>query len=128
MPVDGSGENGTAEGRSAQQLLLAGIGWLSLGAEAIEELADELAHRVGVERDEMRGALQDTISSWKAEAEKLGLKRGEKTDRIVERLGLVGREELEDMSLRLAQLEHRLKLLERSAPGDEPAVTSPPHP
>lgn len=99
--------------RSLEQLLLAGLGWLSLGADAVEELADELARKVGVERDEMRRAVHDTISSWKAEADRIGLKREETSDRLMVRLGLVRREELDDMSLRLAQLEHRVRLLER---------------
>ena len=35
-------------------------------------LADDLARRVGIERDEMRGAVRDTVASWRAEAERLG--------------------------------------------------------
>jgi len=122
MTADDGRDNGSAGGRSVEQLLLAGIGWLSLGAEAVEELADELAHKVGVERDEMRSALRDTIASWKAEADKVGLKRSEAADRIVERLGLAGRDELDDISLRLAQIEHRLRLLERSSADGKPAA------
>ena len=41
-------ENGSTEGRSLEQLLLAGLGWLSLTASAADEIADDLAHRVGV--------------------------------------------------------------------------------
>ena len=104
-----------AEQRSIEQLLLAGVGWLSLGAEAAEQLAYELAQRVGTDRDEMRSAVRDTISSWKAEAEHVGGKRGETSDRVIARLGLVRREEVDDIELRLAQLEHRLRLLERPA-------------
>lgn len=108
--------NGAAP-RSLEQLLLAGLGWISLGAEAVEELADELSRKLGVERDEMRRAVRDTVGSWKAEADRLGLKREETSDRLVARLGLVRREEMDDISLRLAQLEHRLRLLERPPPG-----------
>lgn len=111
QPSDEHG-NGTPP-RSLEQLLLAGLGWISLGAEAVEELADELARKVGVERDEMRRAVRDTIASWKTEADRLGARRDETSDRLLARLGLVRREELDDVSLRLAQLEHRLRLLER---------------
>ena len=50
--------NGTPEPRSLEQLLLAGLGWLSLTAEAADDVADDLARRVGVERDDdaRRGA------------------------------------------------------------------------
>ena len=114
MDTDHVSGNG-AEPGSLEQLLLAGVGWLSLGAEAVEQLADELAKRVGIERDEMRSAVRDTISSWKAEAERVGEKRSEASDRVIARLGLVRREEVDDLELRLAQLEHRLRLLERPA-------------
>jgi polyhydroxyalkanoate synthesis regulator phasin len=116
MQTEDERRNG-APPRSLEQLLLAGLGWLSLGAEAVEELADELAHKVGVERDEMRSAVRDTITSWKAEADRLGLKRDETSDRLIARLGLVRREEMDDLALKLAQLEHRLRLIERPPGG-----------
>ncbi len=105
-------ENGSGP-RSVEELLLAGLGWLSLGAEAVDQLADDLARKVGIERDEMRSAVRDTIASWKAETDRIGLKRGETSERVTARLGLVRREELDDLELRLAQLEHRLRLVER---------------
>ncbi len=115
VQTDGQPANGSAP-RSLEQLLLAGLGWLSLGAEAADDLADDLARKVGVERDEMRGAVRDTITSWKAELDRVGLKPGETSDRVIARLGLVRREEVDDLELRLAQLEHRLRLIERPPP------------
>jgi len=117
MTADDTRENGSGP-RSVEQLLLAGIGWLSLGVEAADQLADDLARKVGVERDEMRNAVRDTIASWKAEADRAGLKRGETSDRVIARLGLVRREEVDDLELRLAQLEHRLRLVERPPRGE----------
>ncbi len=106
-------ENG---GRQLHELLLAGLGWLSLGVEAADELAEELAARVGVERGEMRDAVRDTISSWRAEARRVGAHQDELTDQMLRRLGLARREEVDDLQLRMAQLEHRLRLVER--PGE----------
>jgi polyhydroxyalkanoate synthesis regulator phasin len=96
-----------------EQLVLAGIGWASLTAEAAEELADDLARRVGIDRDEMREAVRDAFTSWRREASRLGMHRGEARERALSRLGMVTREEYDDVLLRVAQLEHRLKLLER---------------
>jgi polyhydroxyalkanoate synthesis regulator phasin len=64
-------------------------------AFALRQLVDELAEqlRSGVER--LTDLPQDT---------------GEK---IARELGLVRREDLESVELRLAQLEHRMKLLEK---------------
>jgi polyhydroxyalkanoate synthesis regulator phasin len=99
--------------RSVSELLLAGIGWASLGLEAADEMADDLARRVGVDRDAMRGAVRDTAASWRAEFERLGARRDEAVERALARAGLARREEVEDLALRVAQLEHRLRLLER---------------
>ena len=44
--------------------------------------------------------------------EKLGDLPAETGERLARELGLVRREEVEGLELRLAQLEHRLKLLE----------------
>jgi polyhydroxyalkanoate synthesis regulator phasin len=105
----------TENGRSPlQELLLAGLGWMTLGAEAVDELADELSRRVTIERDEMRDAVRDVVGSWRAEARRLGARQDELTDQTLKRLGLARREEVDDLHLRVAQLEHRLRLLERS--------------
>ena len=50
----------------------------------------------------------------RAGVEKLGDLRQETGERLARELGLVTREEYDALALRLAQLEHRLKLLERS--------------
>lgn len=112
MVETGDAPNGTYE-RTLEQLLLAGLGWVSLGAEAADQVADELARRVGIDRDEMRGAVRDTVTSWRREAERLGMRRSEAGDRALRRLGLARREDVEDLALRVAQLEHRLRLLEK---------------
>jgi polyhydroxyalkanoate synthesis regulator phasin len=108
-------DNGNAEPRSFEQLLLAGLGWVSLTAEAAAHLADDLARRVGIERDEMRGAVRDAVASWRADAKRLGSVPSEASDKAFRRLGLVRREEAEDLALRVAQLEHRVRLLEKPA-------------
>jgi polyhydroxyalkanoate synthesis regulator phasin len=112
----------SADVRPLSELLLAGIGWATLGVEAADELADDLARRVGVERDEMRSAVRDTIRSWRADAERVGTRRDEAFERVLQKSGLARREEVDDLALRIAQLEHRLRLLERATD----AASSPP--
>ncbi|HEX2302200.1 MAG TPA: hypothetical protein VHH57_01140 [Gaiella sp.] len=99
--------------RPVADLLLAGVGWASLGIEAADEVADDLARRVGVQRDAMRSAVRDAVGSWRTELERLGTRRDEAVERAFARAGLARREEVEDLALRVAQLEHRLRLLER---------------
>jgi polyhydroxyalkanoate synthesis regulator phasin len=98
--------------RPVSELLLAGIGLASLGAEVADELADDVARRMGIERSAMRDAVRDTFAAWRAEAERLGARRDEVVDRSLQKAGVARREELEDLELRVAQLEHRLRLLE----------------
>ena len=98
--------------RPVSELLLAGIGFATLGLEAGEELADDLARRVGADRYAMRGAVRDTLQAWRTEADRLGVRRDEALERALAKAGLVRREEMDDLALRVAQLEHRIRLLE----------------
>ncbi|MSO95166.1 MAG: hypothetical protein EXQ81_05150 [Thermoleophilia bacterium] len=106
-------ENGSSAPHSLEELALAALGWASLTVEASEALADDLARRVGVERDEMRNAVRDMVTSWRAEAEKIGSLPAGVADRALGHLGVVRRDEVDDLALRVAQLEHRLRLLEK---------------
>jgi polyhydroxyalkanoate synthesis regulator phasin len=120
--VDEQG-NGAGPGRGpVETALLAGLGWASLTAEAADDLADHLARFVGLERDDLRRAVRETFASWRREAESGGHRRDELIDRLIAKLRLVQREDADDLELRVAQLEHRVQLLESSpprSPGDD---------
>jgi polyhydroxyalkanoate synthesis regulator phasin len=105
--------NGDRPAPTLQQLLLAGIGWASEGIEAADAVADDLARRVGVDRDQMRTAVRDTFAAWRREAERLGVRGDQVSERALAHLGLARREAVDELELRVAQLEHRLRLLER---------------
>lgn len=68
------------------------------------------------ERDNTSFALRQLVeelgAQLRASAGKLGDLPQETGDRIARELGLVTREELAALELRVAQVEHRLKLLE----------------
>jgi polyhydroxyalkanoate synthesis regulator phasin len=97
-----------------ESLGLAGVGALALVLERADDLAEELAHRLGVERTEVRGALGDVLDSWRREAQRLGDSTGDAASRVATELGVASRERVAELELRIAQLEHRLKLLERA--------------
>jgi len=86
-----------------------------MGAEAADELADDLARRLGVDASEMRDAVRDTLASWRREAERIGGRREEAVERALAKTGIARREEVEDLALRVAQLEHRVRLVERDS-------------
>jgi polyhydroxyalkanoate synthesis regulator phasin len=91
---------------------LAGVGALALAARRVDELADELASRVGVDPGEMRAALTDTVDSWRREARRVGDTTTDAASRLTEELGIATSDAVRELELRVAQLEHRLKLLE----------------
>ena len=105
-------EPGSSRG-PLESLGLAGVGALALAVERVDDLAEELAHRLGVERNEVRGALADVLDSWRREAKRFGDSTGDAAARVAAELGVASRERVEELELRVAQLEHRLKLLER---------------
>jgi polyhydroxyalkanoate synthesis regulator phasin len=98
-----------------ETVTLAGLGAVALAAERADRLAEELSRRLGVERDEVRAALTDVLDSWRREAGRLGESTGSTASRLVGDLGVASVQAVDDLSLRVAQLEHRLKLLERAS-------------
>ncbi len=96
-----------------ETLGLAGIGAIALVATHADELAAEIGARLGVERDEVRRVIGDVLDSWRREAERLGETGGTMAARAASELGTASREAVEELQLRVAQLEHRIKLLER---------------
>jgi BMFP domain-containing protein YqiC len=60
----------------------------------------------------LRQLVDELAAQLRSGVEKIGDLPQETAERIAHELGLVRREELDSVELRLAQLEHRLKLLE----------------
>jgi polyhydroxyalkanoate synthesis regulator phasin len=96
-----------------ERIALAVLGLVALSAERIEELAGELSERGGMRRDEARQLLEDAVTRWRGDAARFGERAGEGLAGAARQLGLVTREEMDELELRVAQLEHRLRLLER---------------
>ena len=94
---------------------LAGLGALALLAQHADDLADEIGRRLGVERDEVSAVIADVIESWRREAGRIGDSGGSMAARAASELGVASREVVDGLDLRVAQLEHRVKLLERDS-------------
>jgi polyhydroxyalkanoate synthesis regulator phasin len=97
---------------TAERLGLAAVGAVSLTAERAEELAEELAERGGMRRDEARSAIEELMGRWRGDAVRVGERAGAGLEGLFQQLGLVTRADFEELELRVAQLEHRLRLLE----------------
>ena len=96
-----------------ETLALAGIGAFALGADRVDDLADELARQLGIDRDETRAVLVDVLESWRRELKRVSESSGSAASRLGAELGFASRETVAELELRVAQLEHRLRLLER---------------
>jgi polyhydroxyalkanoate synthesis regulator phasin len=97
----------------SEKLFLAALGAVALTAERADELADALAERGGLRRDEARALVRDLTSRWRGDAVRLGERAGGSLQSVFAELGLVLRADYEELELRVAQLEHRLRLLEK---------------
>jgi len=106
----------------AERLGLAAVGAVALTAERIDELAGELAERGGLRRDEARQLIEEAVVRWRGDATRLTERAGQGLQGIFAQLGLVGRDEVEELELRLAQVEHRLRLVEGAAEAGAPSV------
>jgi polyhydroxyalkanoate synthesis regulator phasin len=95
-----------------ERMALAAVGAIVLTAERIDELAGDLSERGGMRRDEARQLLEDAVTRWRGDATRFGERAGESLAGLARQLGLVTRDELEELELRVAQLEHRLRLVE----------------
>lgn len=96
----------------AERLGLAAVGAAALTAERIDELAGDLAARGGMRRDEARQVLEEAVARWRADASQLAGRAGGGIQALLGQVGLVSRDEIDELELRVAQVEHRLRLLE----------------
>ena len=63
-------------------------------------------------REEARALIEELVGRWRSESVRLGERTGSGLAGLFRELGLVTRAEVEELELRVAQLEHRLRLLE----------------
>ena len=115
-------EPGKSDRDLTERLALAAVGVVSLTAERIEELAGDLSERGGMRRDDARQLLEEAVTRWRGDAARFGERAGESLAAVARQLGLVTRDEMDELELRVAQLEHRLRLLEREEDVTPPAA------
>jgi polyhydroxyalkanoate synthesis regulator phasin len=105
-------DNGASYRGELERLALAALGAVALTGERADALADALAARGTIRREEARDAIETMMRRWRGDATRVGERAGTVLERTFRELGLVSRRDFEDLELRLAQLEHRLRLLE----------------
>ncbi len=98
------------------ELALAAVGVAALSADRIDALAEAIASGGKIASvDEARELLRDEIERWREEAARVSGQATTRLSVLARELGLITREEADELELRVAQLEHRLQLLERDS-------------
>jgi polyhydroxyalkanoate synthesis regulator phasin len=100
----------------AEETLLAGVGALALTKDRADELVQELVGRGKLTCDDARELVDEVMGRWRGDAVRMSERAGTTLSTLFRELGLITRREYEELELRLAQLEHRLRLVEKPEP------------
>jgi polyhydroxyalkanoate synthesis regulator phasin len=85
------------------------------GSDASErDSLERIMTILGLRLDEVRSLLDDATSRWRGDALRVGEGSRRRINDLARELGLVTRDQWDELELRVAQLEHRLRLLEDS--------------
>jgi polyhydroxyalkanoate synthesis regulator phasin len=79
---------------------------------------DRLLSLIGPRLDELRSLLDEATSRWRGDAVRMGEGTRQRLNAVFYELGLITREDWDELDLRVAQLEHRLRLLEERVEQD----------
>jgi polyhydroxyalkanoate synthesis regulator phasin len=77
-------------------------------ADALERMIALFGPRI----DDARSLLEDATARWRGDALRVGEGTRRRVRELARELGLVTRDEWDELELRVAQIEHRLRLLE----------------
>lgn len=73
---------------------------------------DRLFSLLGPKLDEFRALLEEGTRRWRGDAVRVGEGTRQRLNSLFYELGLITREDWDELDLRVAQLEHRVRLLE----------------
>ena len=111
MAAPGESETGSVRD-FLEKTLLAGLGAVVLTKERADDLVDELTKRGQMTGEQAREVVDELTHRWRGDAIRFSERAGSTVSGLSRELGLVTRREWEELELRLAQVEHRLRLLE----------------
>lgn len=98
-----------------ERTFLAGMGAAAVTKDRIQDLVEELVSRGQINAEEGRDVVERLVSRSRDEARSVLRKADSSLRGAYRELGLGSRRDLEEMAVRLEQLEHRVKLLEDGA-------------
>ena len=86
------------------------------GRYAERDPFDRLGALLGPRLDELRSLLDELSGRWRGDAVRVGEGTRQRLRDVFRELGLVTRDDWDELELRVSQLEHRLRLLEDDKP------------
>ncbi|HEY3922801.1 MAG TPA: hypothetical protein VGL76_11910 [Gaiellaceae bacterium] len=77
---------------------------------------DRISAVLGPRLDELRSLVDELSGRWRGDATRMGEGTRQRLRELFREVGLITRDDWDDLELRVAQLEHRLGLLEDKKP------------
>ena len=81
-------------------------------ADAADDPLERILTFLGPRLDDLRSLTEDATSRWRGDRVRVGEGTKHRLQELAREIGLVTRDEWDELELRVAQLEHRLRLLE----------------
>ena len=88
------------------------------GSDPERDPLDRVVTLLGLRLDEARSLFDDLTSRWRGDAVRAGEGTKRRVQDTAREFGLVTREEWDELELRVAQIEHRLRLVEEAGSPD----------
>ena len=98
-----------------EEVLLAGLGAAAFTREKAEALVGDLVERGKVSREYAQHLVDELVGSSRSNGRRLTDRAAVTLSGLFRDLGLVTERQHAELELRVAQLEHRLRLLERDS-------------
>jgi hypothetical protein len=73
---------------------------------------DRLIGMIGPKLDELRSLVDEATTRWRGDALRFGEGSKQRLNTFFYEMGLITRDDWDELDLRVAQLEHRLRLIE----------------
>ena len=91
-----------------KNILLAGLGVLGAGKDRVQTVVDNLIDKGELTREQGESVLKSWVERGKEEQDNLSGKVSDELQKVVQKLNLVTREELDTLTARIEELEKRL--------------------
>ncbi len=105
-----------------ERTFLAGMGAAALTKDRLQDLVQELVSKGQISADEGREVVERVVDRSREEARNVLKKADSSLHNAYRGLGLSSKQDLEELSLRIQRIEHRVRVLEEQADSSSAAT------